>query len=77
MVLYKHGFFIKSEDPAFDKTHSPGEQVPHSGIYRCTGCGREIASNATNGDRFPPQNHHQHNPGQGNILWQLVAATQS
>jgi hypothetical protein len=53
----------------FDKEHAPGTTVPHSGIYRCLGCGREIASNAQT--PFPPQNHHQHTLPQGMIRWRL------
>lgn len=50
--------------------HKPGSNVPVSGIYRCLGCKREVASNAN--DPFPSQNHHQHDPGQdGSIRWKL------
>lgn len=59
MAIYKRpAELATSTSEAFDKEYSPGSTVPHSGIYRCLGCGREIASNA--GDPFPPQNHHQH-----------------
>ena len=64
--------FIKKTGPAFDHLHGPGARVPLSGIYRCTGCGDEIASNK--GTVFPPQNHRQHRLGTGLIRWQLVAA---
>lgn len=50
-------------------TYHAGEEVPVSGIYRCLGCGREDACN--HGDPFPPQNHHQHTPAQGQIRWRL------
>ena len=63
----------KTRDPLFDQPSLPGEPVQHSGIYRCRGCGREIAANEE--DPFPPQNHHQHTLEQGDILWQLVVAT--
>jgi hypothetical protein len=34
------------------------------------GCGREAARNQ--GDPLPPQNDHQHNPGQDAIRWKLI-----
>lgn len=52
--------------------YSSGEKVPVSGIYRCTVCGKEITSNAT--DPFPPQNHHQHSQSKS-IEWQLIVRT--
>jgi len=71
MALYKYQQYLaKSDSEAFDQIHSPGSTVPHSGIYRCQGCGREIASNK--GDPFPPQNHHQHHISQGVIRWRLA-----
>lgn len=45
MALYKNGVFLThSLDPVFDQLLAPGATVPCSGIYRCTGCGREVAS---------------------------------
>lgn len=54
-------------------THNPADQVPHSGIYRCLGCNKEVTSNA--GDKFPPQNHHQHSQEQGTVRWRLNVRT--
>lgn len=74
MANYKYDqFFTKSNHQAFDQVHSPGTSAPHSGIYRCEGCGDNIAANY--GDPLPPQNHHQHSPNQGRIQWRLIAAT--
>ena len=71
MALYKDGKYLaKSEDQAFDSLHRPGETTPYSGIYRCETCGDEVASNA--GNPLPPQNHHQHNPASGQILWRMI-----
>jgi hypothetical protein len=71
MALYKYQQYLeKSESESFDKIYSPGSAVPLSGIYRCQGCDREIASNE--GDPFPPQNHHQHSTSQGDIRWRLA-----
>ncbi|NWC06584.1 protein L [Pseudomonas sp. G1002] len=50
-----------------------GSPVPASGIYRCTGCGDEITSNK--GDKFPPQNRHQHADPKVEVKWQLIVKT--
>jgi hypothetical protein len=55
------------------KEYGPADKVPVSGIYRCIGCKREVTSNT--GDPFPPQNHHQHTPEQGEIKWKLNIRT--
>jgi hypothetical protein len=71
MALYKNGNYLtQSKDQAFDATHQPGTAAPHPGIYRCIACGDEIA--IAGGHTLPPQNHRQHSPSQGQILWQLL-----
>jgi len=71
MAWYKEEKYLqKSNGDAYDYDYGPGAKVPHSGIYRCMGCGREIAANE--GNPFPPQNHHQHTVSQGNIRWRLI-----
>jgi hypothetical protein len=71
MALYRYSQYLTtSTDKAFDTLSSPGTQTPYSGIYRCEGCGSEIASNA--GNPLPPQNHHQHTTAQGSIRWRLI-----
>lgn len=75
MALYKQTDLVKkSGSEAFDKVHKPGEITPLSGIYRCTSCGDEVASNK--GNPLPPQNHAQHEPKQGDIRWQLLVFAQ-
>lgn len=75
MSYYKHKeYLVHNVHQAFDTITHPGERVPHSGIYRCEGCGHEIVS--TEGHVMPPQNHHQHTPTQGKIRWKLIVATQ-
>ena len=75
MALYKNSAYLKtSTSAAFDKLHKPGENTPDSGIYRCEGCGKEIASNA--GNPLPPQNHHQHTTAQGSIRWRMIVQAQ-
>ena len=71
MALYKYASYLApSDDAAFDQESRPGTPARFSGIYRCMGCGREAACNF--GQSLPPQNHHQHNPIQGIIRWQLI-----
>jgi hypothetical protein len=71
MALFKYNQFLKqSQDAAFDTISGPAAVTPHSGIYRCEGCGREIAANK--GNPLPPQNHHQHTTAQGAIRWRLI-----
>jgi hypothetical protein len=76
MALYKYSTYMSvSQHAAFDAIHVPGARTPHSGIYRCEGCGHEVASNA--GNPLPPQNHHQHTSHQGSIRWRLVVFAQT
>lgn len=76
MALYKHQQYLaRSEHSVFDGIYTPGSATPHSGIYKCEGCGDEIASNG--GNPLPPQNHHQHNPNQGSIRWRLIVFAQT
>lgn len=77
MALYKYAEYLQqSTDAAFDQIYGPGQRVPHSGIYKCQGCNREIAANE-GGDPFPPQNHHQHTQQQGAIRWRLAVYAQN
>ena len=49
MALYKYPQVLSQSDhQAFDKIQQPGVQTPHSGLYRCEGCGDEVSSNAGN-----------------------------
>lgn len=73
MALYKSATYLtQSTDQAFDSSYSPGASAPRSGIFRCTGCGKEIVS--TQHHTLPPQNHHTHAVSQGSILWKLIVA---
>lgn len=75
MAQYKYASYLNQSDAAaYDNLYGPGVNCPNSGIYRCEGCGDEIASNK--GNPFPPQNHHQHRPGQGSIQWKLIVWAQ-
>jgi hypothetical protein len=73
MVLYKDKSVLQHTDhAAFDAVHEPGQDAPNPGLYRCLGCGKEIA--LAQGHKLPPQNHHQHSGNQGRIRWQLAAS---
>lgn len=70
MALYKYAdHLVQLNNAAFDAEHAPGTVMVDSGIYRCTGCGDEIAANK--GNPLPPQNHHQHRNGSP-IRWKLL-----
>jgi len=71
MAIYNHSSYLTQiDDKAFTVDHSPGQEPPYSGIYRCMGCGREIVAEESR--TFPPQNHHQHTSAQGSIRWRLI-----
>jgi hypothetical protein len=73
MAQYKYSQFLKANTSyEFDVLHEPGSLAPYSGIYRCAGCEKEEVS--VLGKPLPPQNHHQHLPGQGLIRWQLIVS---
>ncbi|MFT8419215.1 MAG: hypothetical protein ABF636_10375 [Acetobacter sp.] len=75
MAYYKDINFLDfNTGSAFDAVNalSPGDRAEYAGIYRCTGCGHEIA--IAKGHIMPPQNHHSHGLLNGPILWQLIVA---
>ncbi|MFC5705551.1 hypothetical protein [Aeromonas eucrenophila] len=75
MAQYKYAHYLSQKDhEAYDLLYKPGEICNNSGIYCCVSCGDEIASNK--GNPFPPQNHHQHAPGVGDIKWKLIVFAQ-
>jgi hypothetical protein len=70
-IFYKYPQLLaQSDDSKFDLLHHPGTPTPHSGVYRCEVCGKEATS--VQSHPLPPQNHHQHAPGQGPIRWRLA-----
>ena len=76
MALFKYCNYLSiTKNGSFDLPMSPSAPVPCAGIYRCKGCGTEIA---LDGRGFlPDREHHKHRPAQGPIAWQLVVATVS
>ena len=76
MALYKYqNYLTVSKNRSFDLALSASAPVPCAGIFRCTGCGTEIALEAMG--FLPDRNHHAHKPTEGPIAWQLVVATVS
>ncbi len=74
MAIYKYSKYLtQSNHSAYDAIHKPADLAPHSGIYRCEGCGENVVS--THLHPLPPQNHHQHTSTQGSIRWRLIVAT--
>jgi hypothetical protein len=71
VALYKYSHFIQHIDnAAFDQINQPGIAAPWAGIYRCEGCGHEIA--IAHNHILPAQNHPQHTQQQGAIRWRLT-----
>ncbi len=71
MAYFKYSqFFQESDHEQFDKTFELGTPTGWSGIYKCGGRGKEVAS--VNGYPLPPQNHHHHTASQGRIRLRLV-----
>jgi len=76
MAKYKYSAHLNtSTSDAFDKLFDPGDHVKWSGIYRCVVCGYEVVH--ANDKPLPPRTHHQHQPGQGVIQWQLLVTDYS
>ena len=74
MAVYKNIDFLRhSTHLAFDTVAASGTVSPFTGIFRCLGCGREIA--AATGTILPGEDHHMHRVEQGSVVWQLVVAT--
>ncbi|MBV8936430.1 MAG: hypothetical protein JO095_11575 [Alphaproteobacteria bacterium] len=66
MALFKYANFLsRHKNGSFDLTFHPSSFVPCGGIYRCAGCGTEIALERVG--LFPDRGHHDHKPSQGPI----------
>lgn len=71
MASYKYANDVSSNNSdAFDTEHSPGDMANNAGIYKCNGCGWEIA--IAKGHTLPPQPHHVHAASQGRVRWRLA-----
>lgn len=70
MALYQSSQFLTVwTDAEFDRLHHPRTPAPHSGIYRCAGCGFEIAT--PEGQLLPPIHAHPHRLGTQEV-WQMI-----
>jgi hypothetical protein len=75
MALYQDANSLRQySHPDFDNLFPPRSIPNHSGIYRCTGCGREIVMQAHK--HFPPYDHHQHSRATTRFLWKMIVGTQ-
>jgi Fe2+ or Zn2+ uptake regulation protein len=61
---------VDGQGTMFAYTLRPGVENKHHGIFYCTHCGSEIALPV--GHKAPPQNHHQHPVGIGDVDWRLL-----
>jgi len=76
MARFKYpNYLTQTKHASFDLPLQPAAFVPCAGIYRCTGCGTEVALEGVG--VFPDSSHHRHTPAQGPMRWQLVVATVS
>lgn len=73
MAVFKDpALLMQSNHTAFDALAQPGKLSAWGGIYRCTGCHREILVRL--GEALPGTEHHLHADGQPPLQWQLVVA---
>jgi hypothetical protein len=76
LALYKYQNYLSAnKGSSFDTVLQPSAFVPCAGIFRCTGCGNEIALDGVG--LLPGRDHHKHTPLQGAIQWQLIVAAVS
>ena len=76
MALYKYQNYLSlTKSKSFDVPLQPSAFVPCGGIYKCTGCGTEVALEGIG--LLPDRSHHPHSPRQGEIQWQLIIATEA
>ncbi|QJP13945.1 hypothetical protein G3545_09960 [Starkeya sp. ORNL1] len=74
MATYKDIAFLERPSRAKPMLDcQPGAVTPWSGIYRCMGCGAEVAS--IEGQPLPGEDDHQHAPGDpGEVRWRMIVA---
>ena len=73
MADYKYLHYLtNAANSKFDPAYPPGTTTPHSGIYKCQGCGYETLSSA--GESLPTGEHHQHANESEVMAWRLIVA---
>lgn len=71
MANYKDDTYMTMVvEDVFNTDHRPSTHAPLAGIYRCTGCGREVAAAAQ--QPLPAESHHHHSINKGSIRWRLI-----
>lgn len=65
---------VPSNSVVFDKVIRQGTMVLYEGIYRCVGCGMEIA--ALGGKPMPKLKERQHKPDCTEERWKLLVIAQ-
>lgn len=75
LYLKKITTFQAEEAELWNSPKAAGSSSPASGIYRCTGCGHEIASGE--GIKLPALNCHKQSDPAVAASWQLVVKTKS
>lgn len=76
LAIYKYPNYLKiSKNTSFDQVLPAGLHIPSAGIYRCVGCGNEVALEANT--VLPDRQHHPHTAAQGVVRWQLIIATET
>jgi hypothetical protein len=71
MVLYQRESNLSfSPSIVFNQLFNPGDEAPFGGIYKCTGCGAEIAIPKYH--PLPLEGHHQHRSSLVPIGWHVI-----
>jgi hypothetical protein len=71
VALYKRKpYILESDLTAFEVRYAPAARVANPGIYRCLGCGEEVA--VAKGHQVPRPEQHEHAAGDGKAEWQLI-----
>jgi hypothetical protein len=71
LARYKRrSYVLESDHAAFEVRYAPAARVENPGIYRCIGCGDEVA--VAKGHLLPRPGGHEHAAGEAKVEWQLI-----
>lgn len=71
MPWFKYGVFLQRCDrETYDEIHAPLTAAPHSGIYQCVACMREIV--AAEGQTLESAERHYHPEKDSPTGWRLL-----